>query len=551
MRKYLFALVPLLLILSSVFAQDKTVIELKEHITYLSDDKLEGRLTGSKGEMMAAEYIAADFKALGLTPFGDNKTYIQSFTFSAGKEATKNNFITVGNKQIDYPEVYPLVLSGTGNISAEVIDLDYGISADSIDYNDYSGKNVKGKIVLVKLSSPEGYHPHTKFYPYADERSKVNAAIENGAAGIIFYNVDSNYETPRMDYTMKTSAVSIPAMYVTESIAEKIIAEKKPVTLETELLDIEKTGHNILGFIDNHAKETIVIGAHYDHLGYNEMGGSLYRGKPAIHNGADDNASGTAMIMELAEALQLLSYKNNNYLFIAFSGEELGLYGSKYSASSKALEPLDINYMLNFDMVGRLDEENNLIINGVGTSPAFANLDTINNNRFVLKTTESGVGPSDHTSFYLKDIPVLHFFTGTHSDYHKPSDDEDKINYDGIELIQNYVIDIIANYNAKGKIEFMKTKEDSNENAPRFTVTLGVIPDYIFEGKGMRIDAVTEDRPAAKAGLLAGDIVVKLGPVEVVDMMSYMKALSMFEKGDATTVHVMRGEENMEFKVQF
>lgn len=551
MRKFSVIALSLLLIFTDISAQDNTLSELKQHITFLADDKLEGRLTGSKGEMLAAEYIAKEFGALGLIPYGDNNTYLQPFTFSAGKEVTKNNYIAIGQHQIRYPEIYPMQLSGNGTVTAEVIDMDYGIAADSIQYNDYTGKQIAGKIVLVKLSSPEGYHPHTRFYPYADPRSKANAAIAYGAAGIIFYNTDSNYTAPQMDYTMKTTAVSIPAVFVPAAVAKSILTEKQPVTMRCELLEIEKTGHNVLGYIDNHAPETIVIGAHYDHLGYDEMGGSLYRGKPAIHNGADDNASGTALIIELAEALQKSDAKNNNYLFIAFSGEELGLYGSKFSATSKSLEHLEINYMLNFDMVGRLDTANNLIVNGVGTSPAFDDLDSINNNRFTLKTSESGVGPSDHTSFYLQDIPVLHFFTGTHGDYHKPSDDEDKINYAGIVSIKKYVMDIIATYNSMGKIEFTKTKEDTNENAPRFTVTLGVIPDYIYDGKGMRIDAVTEEKPAAKAGLLAGDVVVKLGPVEVVDMMSYMKALSMFKPGDTTTVHVLRNNEIKEFKVQF
>lgn len=551
MKKYILSIIFLWVFALPAFAQDSAITDLKQHISYLADNKLEGRQTGSKGEMLAANYIAADFQNLGLIPFGDDNTYLQSFNFSAGKKATDNNFIKIGNRQLTYPEVFPLALSGNGKISAAVIDVQYGIQADSIGYNDYTGKDVKGKIILAKLSSPEGYHPHTKFYSYADERIKIKNAIEHGAVGVIFYNTDENYEAPVNDYKMKTSAVEIPVMYVPEYVAQELYGYKKTITLNTELEEINKTGHNILGMINNNASTTIIIGAHYDHLGYNEMGGSLYRGEPAIHNGADDNASGTALIMELAEMLKSAGYTNNNYLFIAFSGEELGLYGSKFSASSKAIENLNINYMLNFDMVGRLDAENNLIINGVGTSPVFSNLDDINSKRFILKTTESGIGPSDHTSFYLKDIPVLHFFTGTHNDYHKPSDDEDKINYPGIEKIENYVMDIIANYNNKGKLEFTKTKDDQNEDAPRFTVTLGVIPDYVFDGKGMRIDGVTDGKPASRAGIITGDIVVKMGDYDVLDMMSYMKALSMFQKGDSTTVDIIRGEEKMQVKVQF
>ncbi|MFN3940881.1 MAG: M28 family peptidase, partial [Chitinophagales bacterium] len=372
----------------------------------------------------------------------------------------------------------------------------------------YSGKDVKGKIVIAKLSSPEGYHPHTKFYAFSDERTKVQAAEKYGAAGIIFYNTDSDYTTPTNSYLIKSAAENIPVMFVSNAVANKLLKTNQPVTLETELISIEKTGMNVIGLIDNNSKKTIVIGAHYDHLGYNEMGGSLYRGEPAIHNGADDNASGTALIMELAETLAESKYQNNNYIIIAFSGEELGLYGSKFSASSKALAPFDINYMFNFDMVGRLDENKNLIINGVGTSPAFDTLEAVNKNTFVLKTTESGIGPSDHTSFYLKDNPVLHFFTGTHADYHKPTDDADKINYPGMELIYHYVMDLIGVFNNMGALPFEQTKEDTNENAPRFTVTLGVVPDYVYAGKGMRIDGVSDGKPAAEAGMQAGDVVV-------------------------------------------
>lgn len=535
----------------SLSAQQSTIADIEQHILFLSDDKLQGRLTGSKGEMEAAKYIASDFKSIGLIPLGDDNTYLQSFTFSAGKEAGSKNYIKIGEERINYPEVYPMALSANGSIIGKAVDVGYGIAADSIAYNDYADKNVSGKIVIAQLSSPEGYHPHTKFYAYADERSKVQAAEKYGAVGIIFYNTDSNYESPENIYLIKTSAENIPAMFVSVETAKKLLNTQNPVSLNTELTEIQKTGYNVVGFIDNKSKITVVLGAHYDHLGYNEMGGSLYRGEPAIHNGADDNASGTALIMELAETLQASEYRKNNYIIIAFSGEELGLYGSKFSASSKAIEPFNINYMLNFDMVGRLDDNKNLIVNGVGTSPVFDTLDAVNKYRFVLKTTESGIGPSDHTSFYLKDIPVLHFFTGTHSDYHKPTDDAEKINYPGIELVYNYVMDLIAVFNTMGELPFEKTKEDTNENAPRFTVTLGVIPDYVYTGKGMRIDGVSDGKPAAEAGLQAGDIVIKMGTYEVVDMMSYMKALSMFKKGDTTTVDVLRNESEMEFKVIF
>lgn len=309
-------------------------------------------------------------------------------------------------------------------------------------------------------------------------------------------------------------------------------------------------GNNVIAFIDNKSANTIILGAHYDHLGWGLPAHSIYRGEPAIHNGADDNASGVATIIELARTLKNSSFKTNNYLFIAFSGEELGLYGSKWFAEHPTLDLTTVDYMLNFDMVGRIDS-NKLVVSGVGTSPSWNETMKRTTSSFHIKTTESGVGPSDHTSFYLKQIPVLHFFSGQHKDYHKPSDDETKINYNGIEQVVNYVSALIGELNAKPKISFTKTKEDNNENAPKFTVTLGVMPDYTFEGEGMRIDAVTDGKPASKAGLMDGDIVQQLGEIKITDMMSYMKALSQFKKGDAVKVKVKRGNEVLEKQVQF
>ena len=304
---------------------------------------------------------------------------------------------------------------------------------------------------------------------------------------------------------------------------------------------------NVIGFIDNGAKNTVVIGAHYDHLGYGGQG-SLYVGKE-IHNGADDNASGTALMLDLANQLKFDNF-NNNYLFIGFSGEEMGLLGSNYFVKNPTIDLSSINYMINLDMVGRLKEDKSLAIYGVGTSPIFKQTINSNNDSFNIIENESGVGPSDHTSFYINDIPVLHFFTGQHADYHKPSDDPDKINYQGVKEISDYIFSLISDLNDNGRIAFRKTKNESEE-VPRFKVSLGVMPDYMFNKGGMRIDAVTEDRPGYKAGLIKGDVVIKLGGDDVEDMMSYMKALSKFESGDTTFVVVKREQDTIKKEVTF
>jgi Zn-dependent M28 family amino/carboxypeptidase len=309
-------------------------------------------------------------------------------------------------------------------------------------------------------------------------------------------------------------------------------------------------GRNVAGFIDNGAEHTIIIGAHYDHLGYGAHG-SLHTGEPAIHNGADDNASGVAVMLMLAEKLKSQN-KQNNYLFIAFSGEERGLWGSNFFTKEPTLALEDVNYMINMDMVGRLNDENKLAINGTGTSPVWNELlEKLTNGRFDLVLSESGVGPSDHTSFYLKDIPVLHFFTGQHDDYHRPSDDADKVNFEGMGRIGNYIFNLISELDDDGEIEFTKTKDQDGTKAPKFSVTLGVVPDYLFDGQGMRIAGIKEGRTADNAGLLEGDIVIKMGDIEVVDMMSYMKGLAAFKKGDKTTVVIQRGDKELKKKVTF
>jgi len=311
-----------------------------------------------------------------------------------------------------------------------------------------------------------------------------------------------------------------------------------------------QSGINAIGFMDNNAITTVVIGAHYDHLG---MGGegSLFREGPAIHNGADDNASGVAMMLYLASALgKRDAPHSNNYLFIAFSGEEEGLLGSNFFVKNPTIDIQNVTYMLNMDMVGRLNAEKTLAVYGVGTSPIFDKVVDQNAKDLIIVKNESGVGPSDHTSFYLADIPVLHFFTGQHEDYHKPSDDLEKVNFEGMKTVANYIFKIIVDLDNSKKLPFTKTKNES-EVVPDFKVTLGVVPDYLYGGKGMRIDGVSEDRPAQKAGMNKGDVVVKMGDYEVSDMMSYMQSLSKFEKGQTVKVIIERQGKPVELEVTF
>ena len=315
-----------------------------------------------------------------------------------------------------------------------------------------------------------------------------------------------------------------------------------------------KIGRNVLAYLDNEAENTIVIGAHYDHCGLGLDGNSLDANpKEKIHNGADDNASGVAGMLALAHYLSTNGFKEkNNFLFIAFSGEELGLLGSKKWCETPSIPLNKINYMINLDMIGRLNESTKkLLVYGVGTSDHFKETIEKNNIYFSIKYDSAGVGPSDHTSFYLKDIPVLHFFTGQHSDYHKPTDDADKINFKGEEKILELIIDIINDLDSKQKLHFYKTKS-VDMGTTSFKVTMGVMPDYAFdESLGMRIDGVTDGKPAANAGIQKGDIVIKLGTYKVDNVQDYMKALGHFNKGDKTIVTIKRGSNIKTANIQF
>lgn len=305
---------------------------------------------------------------------------------------------------------------------------------------------------------------------------------------------------------------------------------------------------NVVGLMDKNAEETIIIGAHYDHVGWGALN-SFHTGEPAIHNGADDNASGVSALLELADRLRDVEL-NHNILFIGFSGEEAGLHGSNFFCDNPTIDMDKVNCMLNMDMVGRLNESKTLAVNGSGTSPLWEDeVNASNADSLHLVFSESGVGPSDHTSFYLEDIPVLHFFTGQHEDYHRPSDDADKINFEGIMLVANIIEQLVINLNDNQNMEFLRTKDTNQENTPDFKVTLGVVPDYLFDGEGMRIDGVSEDRPAHAAGIIGGDIVIQMGEHAVTDMNTYMEGLSMWEKGDSTLVKVIRNGEPKSFMV--
>lgn len=315
------------------------------------------------------------------------------------------------------------------------------------------------------------------------------------------------------------------------------------------------TANNILGYLDNKAAHTIIIGAHYDHLGIGEQGNSLDANpKGKIHNGADDNASGVAGVLELARYYSTNKTREKyNFLFMCFSGEEMGLYGSKYFTENPTVDLSKVNYMINMDMIGRLDPQTKtVVVNGTGTSPVWETLlKSMETDDLKIKTDSSGIGPSDHTSFYLKNIPVLHFFTGSHSDYHKPSDDWEKINYTGEVHVLNLIARVVDNLDDEPKLAFLPTKAKPMASRSSFKVTMGLMPSYTSDSPGVKVDGVTDGRPAQKAGIQTGDLIIQIGELEIKDIQDYMGALGKFEKGQTVPVKVKRGNEILTVSVTF
>ena len=524
---------------------EKTIVaNLQSHIAFLANDKLEGRRAGTNGERLAMEYISQKFRETGLQPKGTNGFY-QPFEIYDGKQINPNtHFVINGNDLQPGKDFFPFPWSS--NISIEALP---AIAVQEADMP---------WVIDLKESLEENKdNPHFDLTEYI--RSNAKKAKEKGASAIILYNTSIIEDHLQFNSKDRSEKLEIPVVFVTKEAGKKFFSDPSAtldIKLKIEVGDKKRTAHNVVGYIDNGAARTIVLGAHFDHLGYGEDGNSMLRtGEKLIHNGADDNASGIAALIELARMLRDNKIKNSNYLFIAFSGEELGLYGSKYFVENPTIDLKSVNYMINMDMVGRLnDSTKTLTVGGYGTSPQWATFIYVNDRKspFVIKIDSSGTGPSDHTSFYLKDIPVLFFFTGLHTDYHKPTDDFDRINYTGELRIITFINNIIIATNRQNqKLAFTKTRETQTGTSARFSVSLGVMPDYTFPGSGVRIDGVSDGRPAQKAGMKAGDIIIQLGDYNVSSLENYMQALGKFKKGDNTQVKFKRGNEIIEARVQF
>ncbi len=525
-------------------ADKKLLTALQKHTFYLASDQLEGRRAGDPGEALASAYIADQFKHNGLSPKGTSGFY-QPFTINDGRQIEPTTNIVINNKTLKAVEDYEILSNScNGKTKGEV--------SPSI--------NESGQPWFIDLADAMEENKENKENPHFDINNLLSEKIKNAkyknASAVFFFNSAGN-DIIKFNGKDRSEQTPIPSVFITKAGREKYLNDlSNTYQVEANILLAPKirNARNVVGFVDNGAALTVVIGAHLDHLGYGEDGNSMIRnGAPAIHNGADDNASGSSSLVELSGILKKSKQKKYNYLLIAFSAEELGLNGSKYFVENPTISLNSVNYMINMDMVGRLnDSSKTMALGGYGTSPSWKEMiDAVKEKGLTLKYDSSGTGPSDHTSFYRKDIPVLFFFTGLHTDYHKPSDDAEKINYSGMVKVVRFIQHMIEQDNPTQKIAFTKTRETQTTTSARFTVSMGIMPDYSFSGNGVRVDGVSDNRPAKKAGILAGDIVKQLGEHKTPSVESYMQALSKFKKGEKTTAVVLRGDKEISFEILF
>ena len=557
MKKHFFPLI-ILLSMGPLSAQecleipDELVGAMQEDVIFLAADELKGRAPGTEGLQAARKYISRNFQDLGLAP-AFPEGYRQQFAVPHRVEIHQAD-LEVAPKFLEGKvphQAYPVRFSGNGQAEGSSVYVGFGLENEVMGVDQLPDEELRGAIAVMEAGYPPDLDLHSHAAAAYDLFTRLKKLKEKGAKGVVLIqSKDQQGKAPPREFD-KRNSVGIPVLYEpNEKWAGRLRKQRSlNMTVNMELLTYQVS--NVAGWINNKAPSTVVIGAHYDHLGMGRAG-SLYRGdKPAIHNGADDNASGVAGMLTLARFLSTTEdprLRGFNYLFVGFSAEEMGLLGSNYFVENLPSLP-EYNFMFNMDMIGRM-ENRQLQVNGVGTAPLWPALLADITCGLDLSTTKSGVGLSDHSSFYYQKIPALHFFTGTHEDYHKPSDDAEKVNYAGMLATVRLMASMIAAAPADRPLEFKPTKNQSTQ-APSFSVTLGVMPDYLFSGNGMKIDGVSAGRPADKAGLKAGDVVVKMGDIEVSDMQSYMRALGQFEEGDQTKVTYRRDGERYTVKVKF
>lgn len=558
---------------------------IASHVAYLASDKLQGRRAGTEGAEMAAQYIAKQFRDVGLRP---KANFLQPFPFISSVRLGRENRFQMKTPQSRLLKVeedfMPLAFSSSTVASANVVFVGYGISAPELQYDNYAS-DVKGKIVLLLRGSPDGDNPHSRFAEYTqpglEVQKKTIKAREKGARGVIFISTETNFRDDslsRLRHDLNFLDASIPAVVLSRKAADSLLASEKSsvsdaekrakenssswsltstVEFKTDVVKVEGKASNVVGILRGSdpqmASEYIIIGAHYDHLGLGGPESLAARPVGAIHHGADDNASGTSALLELARVMAV-ARPRRSIVFIAFSAEELGLLGSAAYTKNPVVPLASTVAMLNMDMVGRLRNDA-LTIGGVGTSPAWQPLlerlnSTANGNRFKMSFNQDGFGPSDHQSFYVRDVPVLFFFTGTHDDYHKPSDTSEKVNSAGATRIAALVRDIALSIaNEPQRIAFTKVKTESRPAGRGFRVYLGTVPSYGDSNDGLKLDGVRAGSPAEKAGLRAGDVIIRIGNLPIKNVYDYTYALGELRAGEEIDVVIHRDGKETTLKI--
>jgi hypothetical protein len=539
------------------------------HVRYLADDALQGREVGSPGARCAGDYIAGVFRDLGLQGVGPNGSFFQSFEVQMGSILGEGSALEVGSEPLAAGSDWiPFGFSSKGEVSATLVYGGSGVGMPGREEDHYAQLDIEDRIVVVESADPHGSAASSMA---GDPHFKASTAARQGAAGVLILLGEGD---PLPDLlTEQRPSVRIPAAAIAGSGAEalreaaKSGAHARLVTpVEPRSLEARNVVAMIPGASPEVGQEVVILGAHYDHLGLGGDG-SLAPDEREVHNGADDNASGTAALMEAARRVMESGERPaRSLLFIAFTGEEKGLWGSAHYAGEPIL-PLERTVaMINMDMVGRL-RDNTLTVYGTGTAEEWPSLlDKVNEEQpepFVIAPIADGFGPSDHSSFYGESIPVLMLFTNTHADYHRPEDDWWLINPGGMERIAAFAADVAGAVAGTGSEAFstltlvegagpphgaaMPTDEDAPA-MPGYGAYMGTIPDMTPQDFGVRITGVREGSPAQKAGLQAGDILVELGGKEISDLYAYTYALREHKPGDEVTVVVLREGERTRFQ---
>lgn len=532
------------------FTPEKITERLKEDVYTLSSAEMEGREAGTEGERMAASYIQAEMEEAGLSPlFGES--YLQEFEFYGDWTFGPENFLVINEEEFSLnQDFFVLPNSAADRVYAQAVYVGFGLEEEN--YNDYENlSGLEDKVFFMEYFLPRELDDGSARLPLEILQKKIETATKKGALAVIFLNSREDRTDPPTGLNQRLGKENIPVFFAKTEVLEywQQMAGEEYIFLSAELERESYTAYNVGGYWDNQAVSTVVIGGHYDHLG---LGGSGSRspGEVAIHYGADDNASGIAGMLEAARFLTQSDLTSNNYIFIGFSAEEKGLLGSRHFTQSDAYEMEQVNYMLNFDMIGR-KEDNNITLYGTGTSPVWeSTIDTYAGEELNVRKSPGGQGGSDHANFYRQDIPVLFFFTGIHDDYHKPTDTPDKINFEGMHTILSFSYDMMEALDGMGKLAFTETAVTRRGSRRGQGPTLGLMPDHAFEGEGLKIQAVSENQPAQKAGMKDGDIIIRIGEVRVSDIYTYMEALGTVNASETVKVLITREGEELELEVK-